>query len=143
MLESNAVRGRDPSVISGLRLPLLVAALVTSPAMAQTLPIAPTASVLFGAQSSAAGFRHRVAADSTFRQDARTVGTGLGIIAGSAVVYALSQVSRSGGCDTGVGTGGCQSQWHPGVGGYLLGATIGDVAGYLIGSALDHSEVRR
>lgn len=117
---------------------IIPALLLVPPLAAQMRPISPAPSVIFASAVTAAPSGPPLASDTAFHQDGRTVGTGLGVIAGSAVVFGLSQVIREGGCETGPGGGNCNTQWRPGFGGYLVGAAIGGVTGYLIGATIHH-----
>ena len=121
-----------------MRPSLVVAALLLAPPLlAQTRPIAQAPSVLFASAVTAPSSGAPLASDTAFRQDARTVGTGLGVITGSAVVFALSRTLHAGACED-VAPSTCPERSHPGVAGYLVGAAAGGVIGYLIGGALDH-----
>lgn len=115
--------------------PLLLAAVVVAPAAAQTKAIAPAPSPLFAPSTSAPARRPTAVDDTAFHQNARSVGTGFGVLLGASATYVLSKVKRSQ-CATAPGDTGCSTDWSPGVGGYALGMTLGGLAGFLVGTAI-------
>lgn len=117
-------------------LPILLGALAALPAAAQTPQIAPAPSVLFAASAAEAPPALHATTDTALSRDPREVGAGLGVMAGFAAVYGLGRLNLPAGCPT-AATASCPDRWHPGVGGYLVGAAIGGVAGYAIGRLIN------
>ena len=123
--------------------PFLLAAVIAFPATAQTPAIAPSPSVVFSASAPRRASARPETTDTAFHQDARGVGTGLGVLFGATTIFVLSKVHHvpCDGASGGVGSA-CTTLWQPGFGNYVVGAVLGGVAGFVVGNAIHHDPAR-